>query len=96
MANRRPAHGLTRLLGLLAASLMLQGCIAQWQAEGTKAKADFEHFRGQEQQRDNYQTCVNQGAMPGTPENLACQLDLARKEQQPAKPQNASGDKPSP
>jgi len=40
----------------------------------------------EQRERDNYAACVNQGTMPGSAENLACQLELAKKEQKPAKP----------
>jgi hypothetical protein len=75
-------------MGLLAASMMLAGCIAHWQDQESKARSDFQHYRTQDQERDNYQACVDQGALPGSAENLACQLELTKKEQSPAKAQN--------
>lgn len=79
------------MAALFAATVILAGCtrsLEQWRNDQAKAKADFAHMGTQEQERDNYAACVNQGALPGTPENLTCQLDLARKEQQQAKPQS--------
>lgn len=78
------------MAGMLAASLMLSGCaasLAQWQKEQAKAKDDFRHMQTEQQERDNYAACVNQGALPGSAENLQCQLELAKKEQQAAEPQ---------
>jgi hypothetical protein len=76
-------------LGLLTAGLMLSGC-----AGLTKTRADYRKMHTEQQERDNYSTCVDQGAMPGSPENLACQLDLARKAQQAAKAQNPPAKSP--
>lgn len=79
-----------RLVWLLAASAMLAGCtggLEQWRSEQARAKAEFAHVRTEQHERDNYTTCLNQGALPGTAENLACQLDLAKKDAQAAKPQ---------
>jgi hypothetical protein len=78
--------------GLLA-SLMLSGCvtgIAQWQ----KARGDFSHAQTEQQERDNYAACVNQGALPGSEENLECRLELAKKEQQAAKSQTPPAKQP--
>jgi starvation-inducible outer membrane lipoprotein len=83
--------------GLLAASLMLSGCVAslaQLQNEQTKTKDDFRHMQTEQQERDNYTACVNQGALPGSPENLECRLELAKKEQQASKPQTPPAKQP--
>ncbi|HWF65055.1 MAG TPA: hypothetical protein VN685_10620 [Rhizomicrobium sp.] len=74
---------------VLAASVPLAGCtvgFAQWQSERAKAGAAFLHMRTEQQERANYAACVDRGAMPGTQENLECQLELAKKEQQAATP----------
>lgn len=90
--------GLAKQLGFLfAVAIMLAGCtrsFEQWQSDAAKTKADFAHMHTEEQERDNYTACVEQGILPGTPENLTCQLDLAKKEQQPAKPQNPPANAP--
>lgn len=80
----------TGQIAMLAASLMLPGCVSpsRLQSEEAKTKADFQHMRIEQQERDNYAACVNQGAMPGSAENLACQLQLEEKQQQSAKPQS--------
>ena len=83
--------------GLLAASLMLSGCVAslaQLQNEQAKTKDDFRHMQTEQQERDNYAACVNQGALPGSPENLECRLELAKKEQQASKPQTPPAKQP--
>ena len=74
-----------KVMGLLALGLMLCGC-APWRGAAEKTRADYQLMRTEEQERTNYAACVNQGAMPGSAENLACQLEMARKEQG-AKPQ---------
>lgn len=77
----------------MLASLTLSGCvtgIAQWQ----KAKDDFRHAQTEQQERDNYAACVDQGALPGSEENLECRLELAKKEQQAAKPQTSPAKPP--
>jgi hypothetical protein len=82
---------------MMAASLVLSACtagLAQWQKEQTKAKDDFRHMQTEQQERDNYAACVNQGALPGSPENLECQLELAKKEQQAPKPQSPPAKQP--
>jgi hypothetical protein len=82
---------------VLGLSLMLSGCatgIAQWRASQDKARADYQHARTERAERDNYTTCVDQGAMPGSPENLACQLDLEQKQQQAAKQQASQNKSP--
>lgn len=73
---------------MLAACLILAGCggLAHWQSEADKTKADYLHMRTEQQERANYAACVNQGALPGSAENLACQLEMTRKEQAAAKP----------
>ena len=74
---------------LLTASLTLAGCtmgLDKWRNEQAKAKDAVQHMRTEQQERDNYAACLNRGALPGTAENLACQLELAKKEQQAAKP----------
>ena len=73
----------------LAITVPLAGCtvgFAQWQSERAKAGAEFQHMRTEQQERTNYTACVDQGAMPGTQENLECQLELAKKKQQAATP----------
>jgi hypothetical protein len=82
-------RGIRMGLGLLTAGMMLSAC-----AGLTKTRADYQKMDTEQQERDNYSTCVAQGAMPGSPENLACQLDLAKKQQQPAKPQNPPAKSP--
>ena len=80
-----------RLTWSLAITVPLAGCtvgFAQWQSERAKAGAEFQHMRTEQQERTNYAACVDQGAMPGTAENLNCQLEMAKKEQQAAKPQS--------
>ena len=72
---------------MLVLSLALQGCIAPWQAQLDKAKTDVQHLQTEDQEQANYQTCVDQGAMPGSAENLACRLELAKKSPDPAKAQ---------
>jgi hypothetical protein len=72
--------------GLLIAALMLSGC-APWQSQQTRLRTDYQHVRGEEQERANYAACVDQGALPGSVQNLQCQLDMAKKEQGAAKPQ---------
>lgn len=77
------------MVGLLAAATMLAGCttsLEQWRNGQAKTKADFAHMRGQARERDNYAACIEQGALPGTPENLTCQLELAKKGQEQEKP----------
>lgn len=83
MAAKDLAKILARLAGLGAASLLLAECVTARQQ--AKTKADFQHYRSEEQELDNYQTCIDRGALPGSPQMLACQLDLAKKDQQPAK-----------
>jgi hypothetical protein len=83
--------------GLAAASLVLSGCVtgfAQWQKDQARTKDDFRHMQTEQQERDNYAACVNQGALPGSAENLECQLELARKEQQASKPQSTPAKQP--
>jgi hypothetical protein len=73
----------------LAITVPLAGCavgFAQWQSEQAKAGAEFQHMRTEQQERANYAACVDRGAMPGTQENLDCQLEMAKKEQQAARP----------
>ena len=85
------------MAGLLAASLTLSGCaagFAQWQKDQAKAKDDFRHMQTEQQERDNYAACVSQGALPGSAENLQCQLALTKKEQQAAKPQTPPAKQP--
>jgi hypothetical protein len=70
----------------------LAGCtvgFAQWQSERAKAGAEFQHMRTEQQERANYAACVDRGAMPGTQENLDCQLEMAKKVQQAARPASA-------
>jgi hypothetical protein len=43
-------------------------------------------MRTEQQEFANYAACVDQGAMPGTLENLNCRLEMAKKEHQAAKP----------
>lgn len=77
---------------------MLAGCAAtfdQVRSEQARARADAQRARTELQERDNYTACVNQGALPGTPENLTCQLELAKKQQPPpAKPQSHAAKAP--
>ena len=83
--------GLAKHLMLLAMVVPLTGCtvgFAKWQSERVKAQAELQHMRAEQQERDNYAACVDQGAMPGSPENLKCQLEMAKKEQQAVKPPN--------
>ena len=83
---------LTKLLTLLLA-VPLAGCtvgFAQWQKERARAGAELQHMRTEQQERANYMACTDQGAMPGSPENLACQIEMAKKEQQAAKPASRS------
>lgn len=75
------------LLWPLAASVMLAGCVGgfeQFQSKEAKTKAELQHVRTEQRERDNYAVCVEQGAMPGSAQNLECQLELARKQQQTA------------
>jgi hypothetical protein len=37
---------------------------------------------------------VDQGAMPGSAENLACQMEMAKKQQEAAKPQSPASKPP--
>ena len=81
--------GLAKHLALLVITVPLASCtvgFAQWQSERAKAQAEFQHMRTEQQERANYTTCVERGAMPGSPENLQCQMEMAKKEQQAAKP----------
>ena len=76
------------LAWLLALAVPLAGCtvgFAQWQNERARAGAEIQHMRTEEQERANYAACVDQGAMPGSPENLQCQMEMAKKEQQAGK-----------
>ena len=85
--------GLAKQLTLLAITVPLAGCtvgFAQWQKERAKAGAELQHMRTEQQERANYRACMDQGAMPGSPENLACQMEMAKKEQQAAKPASKS------
>ena len=85
------------LAPLLAASTMLAGCtmgFEQSRREQAKAKAEVQQIRTERQERDNYALCVSQGALPGTAENLACQLTLAKKQEPPAKPQSPAAKAP--
>jgi hypothetical protein len=73
----------------LAITVPLAGCtvgFAQWQSERAKAGAEFQHMRTEQQERANYAACVDGGAMPGTQENLDCQLEMGKKVQQAARP----------
>ena len=82
---------------LLAASAMLAGCASgfeRWRNDQARAKAEIQHAHTEVQERDNYTLCVNQGAMPGTAENLACQLALTKKQQPPVKPQSPAAKAP--
>ena len=68
---------------------MLTGCVGglgQFQNKEARTKAEFQHMRTEQRERDNYIACVDQGAMPGSAANLACQLESAKREQQAAKP----------
>jgi hypothetical protein len=81
--------GLAKHLTLLALTVPLAGCtvgFAQWQKERAKAGAEFQHMRTEQQERANYAACLDQGAMPGSPESLECRLEMAKKEQQATKP----------
>lgn len=89
----RALRGIRNGLGFLAASLMLSGCAAQWQSEQTRLGSEYQQVRSEEQQRANYAACVDQGAMPGSPENLACQLEMSKKEQDAAKAQSQKSNK---
>jgi len=76
----------------LAVSVMLSGCVVplgEWRGEVAKAKAEYQHTRTEAQERANYTACVNQGAMPGSAENLACQLEMIKKEQDADKAQTS-------
>lgn len=86
----KPLRGTAAGMGFLAAALMLSGCggLTQIQRETAKAKADYQNMRGAERERANYAACVDQGAMPGSAQNLACQLEMSRKEQEAAKAQS--------
>jgi hypothetical protein len=83
----RALRGIRVGLGLLAASLMLSGCAGQWQSEQARLRNEYQKVRSEEQQRVNYAACVNQGAMPGSMENLQCQLEMSKKEQEAGKAQ---------
>jgi hypothetical protein len=86
-----------RLTWSLAITVPLAGCtvgFAQWQSERAKAGVEFQHMRTEQQERANYAACVDQGAMPGTQENLECQLEMAKKEQQAAGPASAPAKAP--
>jgi hypothetical protein len=68
---------------------MLAGCATgfeRFQSEGARTRAEFQHLRTEQQERANYAACVDQGAMPGSAENLACRLEMAKKQQQAAEP----------
>lgn len=81
------------LLWLLAACLPLAGCATgfeRFQNDQAKTRAEFRHVRTQEQERANYAACVDQGAMPGSAENLACQLEMEKKARAGDKPQNSA------
>jgi hypothetical protein len=82
---------------MLALGLILSGCatgIAQWHNAQDKTRNDIQHARTERRERDNYATCVEQGAMPGSPENLACQLNLEQAQQQAAKQQASQSKSP--
>ncbi|HEY5084637.1 MAG TPA: hypothetical protein VII48_08955 [Rhizomicrobium sp.] len=84
----RALRGIRAGLGFLVACLMLSGCAGQWQSQQTRLRSEYQRLRGEEQQRANYAACVDRGAMPGSPENLACQMETAKKQQEAAKPQS--------
>ena len=88
------SRGMRTGLAFLAAGLMLSGCAAQWQSEQTRLRSEYQRLRGEEQQRANYAACVDQGAMPGSAENLACQMEMAKKQQEEAKPQSPANKSP--
>ena len=76
---------------LLAVAMPLAGStvgFAQWQRERVKAGAEFQHMRTEEQERANYAACVDHGAMPGSPQNLECQMEMTKKERGAGKAQN--------
>jgi hypothetical protein len=81
-------------LGFLTAALMLSGCAGQWQSEQTRLRSEYQRLRGEGQQRANYAACVDRGAMPGSAENLACQMEMAKKQQEAAKPQSPASKPP--
>ncbi len=87
-------RGIRTGLGFLMAGLMLSGCAGQWQSEQTRLRSEYQRVRAEEQERVNYATCVNQGAMPGSAENLACQMEMAKKQQEAVKPQNPANKSP--
>ena len=88
------SRGMRTGLGFLAAGLMLSGCAGQWQSEQTRLRSEYQQLRGEEQQRANYAACVDQGAMPGSAENLACQMEMAKKQHEAAKPQSPANKSP--
>ena len=90
----RALRGMQTGVVFLTASLLLSGCAGQWQSEQTRLRSDYQRVRGEEQQRANYATCVDQGAMPGSAENLACQMEMAKKQQEAAKPQSPASKPP--
>jgi hypothetical protein len=90
----RALRGMRTGLVFLTAGLMLSGCAGQWQSEQTRLRSEYQRLRGEEQQRANYAACVDQGAMPGSAENLACQMEMAKKQQEAAKPQSPANKSP--
>jgi hypothetical protein len=78
-------------------TLPLAGCVtgfARWQSDEAKTRAEYQHLRTEQQERANAAACMDQGAMPGTPENLRCQLEMTKKEQQAAQPPSPPGKSP--
>lgn len=72
---------------VLLAGLGLSGCVspAQFEREGAKTRADFETLRDQERARAAYEACAER-ALPGSAENLQCQLEFTKKADEAPKP----------
>jgi hypothetical protein len=69
------AGSLLRWSGL-AAALLLAGCVSSKQIE--KTKTDAASYLQQQRARDIRERCMDDGAMPGTPAYLECQLRLEK------------------
>ena len=62
----------------LAAIFLLAGCVSSKQIE--KTKTDAASYLQQQHARDIREHCMDEGAMPGTPAYLECQLRLEKTE----------------
>jgi hypothetical protein len=60
----------------LAVILLLAGCVSSKQIE--KTKTDASSYLQQKRARDARERCMDDGAMPGTPAYLECQLRLEK------------------